>query len=224
MRRVIHSTITLAIAVIGFVGGIFWGYYSNWDFEPVILATISLLQIIGFFVIPKENSEKFQNKNANNQNVNVTVHNHDFQHKEQTKNLVDRNSLIETKKDKIGILFIDDDKNFNVVKILRDSKWKRTKSVVDIKSLDSVQVKNAEIIFVDINGVGKILNLEYEGLDLALMLKQKYPEKKIIIYSANKNSYSFHEAWERVDGRLEKNALPYQFQNLVEKFSLEYYN
>ena len=34
----------------------------------------------------------------------------------------------------------------------------------------------------------------------------------------------FHEAWNLADSRLAKNALPYQFQNLVEKYSLEFYN
>jgi hypothetical protein len=85
-------------------------------------------------------------------------------------------------------------------------------------------IQNADIIFVDINGVGKLLGLEHEGLDLALMLKQKYNKKKVVIYSANKYSNSFHQAWDVIDSRLEKNALPYQFQNLVENYSLEFYN
>lgn len=99
-----------------------------------------------------------------------------------------------------------------------------TKSVVDIKTIDTPNVKENDIYFVDINGVGKLLNLEYGGLDLALMLKQRFPQKKVVIYSANKTSYSFHEAWEKVDFKLEKNALPYQFQNLVEQYSLELHN
>jgi hypothetical protein len=53
------------------------------------------------------------------------------------------------------------------------------------------------------------------------MLKQKYPNKKVVIYSANKNSNSFHKAWDECDFKLEKNALPYQFQNLVEQYSLD---
>ena len=231
MNKIIHTTVTLLIGIAGFVGGLLWGYYSQWDYEPIILAVISFLQIIAYLTIPKEKSKnkstttKLKSKNENKQQLKVTVNNFTSQTKDTPrKNKKDRNILIDSKKDKINILFIDDDKNFNVVKILKDSDWKKTKSVTDIKSLDINQVKNSEIIFVDINGVGEILNLEYEGLDLALMLKQKYPEKKIIIYSANKTSNSFHEAWGVVDGRLEKNALPYQFQNMVKNFSLEYYN
>ncbi|MFN3137726.1 MAG: response regulator [Allomuricauda sp.] len=229
MKKLIHSIVTLLIGIVGLIGGLIWGYYSQWDFEPIILASISLLEIILYFTVPKDKPEvsKVNNKskNSNKQNVQVTVNNFTSQSEDiSTKNKKDRNILIDSKKDKVGILFIDDDKDFNIVRILKDSDWKKTKTVTDIKSLDVNQVKNSEIIFVDINGVGKILNLEYEGLDLALMLKQKYPEKKIIIYSANKNSNSFHKAWDVIDGRLEKNALPYQFQNIVEKYSLEYYN
>jgi len=229
MRNIIHNTVTLLIGFVGLIGGLIWGYYSKWGFEPVILSIISFLEIIAYFTVPKDkksNKELTQkSKNKNNQKVVVTVNNLSKSTQSKKKpSLKDKNALIETKKDKIGILFIDDDKNFNIVKILKDSGWKKTKTITDIKSLDVNQVKNSEIIFVDINGVGKILNLEYEGLDLALMLKQKYPEKKIIIYSANKNSNSFHGAWDIVDSRLEKNALPYQFQNLVENYSLKFYN
>jgi hypothetical protein len=60
-------------------------------------------------------------------------------------------------------------------------------------------------------------------LDLALMLKDKYPQKKVVIYSANKKTNAFHEAFDKCDFRLEKNALPNQFQNLVEKYSIEFY-
>lgn len=229
MKNIIHNIVTLLIGIVGFIGGLIWSYYSKWEFEPIILSSISFLEIIAYFTVPKEKEKdkKISNKskNTNKQRVEVTVNNF----ASITENIPsaekkNRNTLIDSKKDKIGILFIDDDKNFNVVRILKDSNWKNTKTVTDIKSLDINQVKISEIIFVDINGVGKILNLEYEGLDLALMLKQKYPEKKIIIYSANKNSNSFHKAWDVIDGRLEKNALPYQFQNLVENYSLEYYN
>ncbi|HMO41472.1 MAG TPA: hypothetical protein PKC76_19065 [Saprospiraceae bacterium] len=80
-----------------------------------------------------------------------------------------------------------------------------------------------DIYFVDINGVGKLLNCKNEGLDLALMLKQRYPDKKVVIYSANSKNNVFHEAWDKCDSKIEKNALPYQFQSLVEQYSVEKY-
>jgi hypothetical protein len=170
---------------------------------------------------------KTNNINANTQNVSIVIggEGNDFYRGDKNAlKLADRNALIESKKNKVNILFIDDDTKFNVVKILKDSGWKNTKTIVDVKSIDIPAIQNADILFVDINGVGKLLGLEYGGLDLALMIKQKYMEKKVVIYSANKNSNSFHKVWDIVDSRLEKNALPYQFQNLVDNYSIELYN
>lgn len=234
MKRIIKSIITFIIALVGIICGGIWAVQSNWQWEPVILFIVSLLEIVGFIFIEdsSENSsiqsEVPINKNKNEQNVNVNVNVGNGIKSEEipqsNNNTADRNVIIDSMKSKIRILFIDDDKNFNVVKILKDSGWKNTKTVVDIKSLDIPIVKDADIFFVDINGVGKLLNLEYEGLDLALMLKQKYNTKKVIIYSANKTNNSFHDAWDSCDFKLEKNALPYQFQNLVEDISFKIYN
>lgn len=139
------------------------------------------------------------------------------------ENSLNRDAVIESLKSKVHILFIDDDKKFNIVKILKDSKWKNTNTVTDIKSVDLKIIKDADIIFVDINGVGLLLKCEHEGLDIALMLKRKYPNKKIVIYSANKNNDNFHPAWDECDFKLEKNALSYQYLSLVEQYSIELY-
>jgi hypothetical protein len=160
---------------------------------------------------------------VNNINVNVgKMENSDGIENQSKYDSSNREAKIESLKSKVRILFIDDDTKFNIVKILKDSRWKHTKSVVDIKSLDIPIVKDADIFFVDVNGIGKLLNCEHEGLDIALMLKQKYPNKKVVIYSANKNN-NFHPAWDQCDFKLEKNALAYQFQSLVEQYSLELY-
>lgn len=232
--KIIQNFYTLIIAFVGVIGGLLWGYNSDWDYEPCILLIISLIEVLAYFLFPKKENENMASTNniSNNSiaqtvNVNISSDNevHTAKNNLMNENVENRDQLIELKKNKIGILFIDDDKNFSVVKILRDSGWKNTKTITDVKSLDIPQIKNSEIIFVDINGVGKILKLENEGLDLALMLKQKYTtEKRVIIYSANKNNNPFHEAWDKTDGKLEKNALPYQFLNMVENYSIDYYN
>ena len=59
-----------------------------------------------------------------------------------------------------------------------------------------------------------------EGLGLALAIKDKYPEKKVIIYSAETNGDRFHEALRKADSFLPKNADPYEFQRIVEEFTL----
>lgn len=120
------------------------------------------------------------------------------------------------------ILFIDD-KKFGVVDILKSAGWRNTRSIKDVKSIDDSEVSEANIIFVDVQGVGRSLQFKDEGLGLTIALKEKYPYKKVIVYSAEDNGKieTFHRALSIADERLSKNADPYEFQSLVEKFSKE---
>ncbi len=228
--------IILILSIIALIISIAWFFASSGTnrYEPSIVFIMGVVGIITQFFIPNKSRVPSSNNNkTGDQNVNVEV-NVNTDKLEESKaaenNIVSgsSNSSRSTKKEELermklvtNILFIDDDPKFKVVKILKDSGWKKTKSVLDIKSVDEDKVAIAQIYFVDINGVGKILECKDEGLDIALMLKQKYPNKKIIIYSANSKNNIFHEAWEFCDYKLEKNALPYQFQKLVEQYSLE---
>lgn len=128
---------------------------------------------------------------------------------------------IDNMKDSTRILFIDDDVKFKVVKILQKSGWIHAKSVKDIYSLDNHEVKDIDIFFVDIQGVGIALGFKDEGLGLALAIKKKYPDKKVIIYSAESKGERFHEALRKADTFLPKNAEPYEFLQIVENYSLE---
>lgn len=242
IKKVVENLITAVVAMIGIVGGLLWAVKSGWDYEPTILVSVSSIEILSFIILKSVNEDNVvesaqapvignSEKNINKQNVNVSlslIHPHSPLDTSDTKlstahGELSREEKIELMKSRVQILFIDDDKKFKIVQNLKDGGWKLTKTVSDIKNVDVPIVSKSQIIFVDINGVGLILNLQYEGLDLALMLKQKYPEKKVIIYSANKHSNSFHGAWDVCDYRLEKNALPYQFQSLVESYSIDLY-
>ncbi|REE78706.1 response regulator receiver domain-containing protein [Lutibacter oceani] len=140
-----------------------------------------------------------QEKNSNNDNVEET----------------DNNRL----KDKTRILFVDDEHTkFKMVSILKKAGWKNTKSIKDITDLDDPKANEADIIFVDINGVGTTL-FEDQGLGLASALKKKYPSKTIVIYSDETSGDRFHKALREVDDCLPKNAEPYQFINLIETFA-----
>lgn len=156
----------------------------------------------------KEKGDKNKNVNKNSITINNNIGNQEIESKTRT----------EIKKDKtnLRILFIDDQHTkFKMVSILKKSGWKNTNSVKDITDLDDYKAKEADIIFVDINGVGKTL-FKDEGLGLASALKKKYPEKKIIIYSSETKGDRFHKALREVDDCLSKNAEPYQFINLIE--------
>ena len=116
------------------------------------------------------------------------------------------------------ILFIDDQK-FKVVEILKEAGWTNTKIIDDINSLDDFEITSTNLFFVDILGVGKSLGFKDEGLGLVEAIKEKYPDKKVVIYSAENEGDRFHKALNKVDSSLRKNADPYEFLRLVEQFS-----
>jgi hypothetical protein len=119
-----------------------------------------------------------------------------------------------------NIVFVDD-KEFEVVQILKNAGWNNTCLINDVDSVDARQIQEAHIIFVDIQGVGKKLRFQEEGLGLVSALRDKYPTKKLIIYSAESTGDRFHKALSDADTTLRKNADPYQFQTIVEDFSRE---
>jgi hypothetical protein len=168
--------------------------------------------------IKNSNVTGIGNNTGNSNNISINIGNQQNPIKEQNNSNkidIDGEDFIEHLKRKLKILFIDDDSDFNIVKILKSSGWSKTSSIVDVKNLNMSSVKDSDILFIDIRGVGKAMNLQGEGLDLALIIKQRYPEKKVVIYSANPSSNSFHDAWKIIDDRLMKNALPIEFENII---------
>ncbi|MES1181443.1 MAG: response regulator, partial [Flavobacterium sp.] len=119
------------------------------------------------------------------------------------------------------ILFIDDDVKFKIVKIILNTGWTNTKSIIDLENYDDELLKKSHIVFVDVQGVGKLLDCKDEGLSLALHIKNKYPQKKVVIYSAIQAHKVFHEAIQKVDFLLSKDAEPFEFISLIERFSKE---
>lgn len=121
------------------------------------------------------------------------------------------------------ILFIDD-LSFNYVSAIKEKDgWQNITKVSDISSLSQTELKDAHIIFVDVQGVGKKLAFDDEGLGLIQAIRTHYPEKKIIMYSAeNKGKIDgLHPAGNLVDYRLRKTASRYEFENVIERFAKE---
>ena len=118
------------------------------------------------------------------------------------------------------ILIVDDEIKFKLPKILKGAGWIHSKLVRDIDNLDHPDVKEADILFVDVQGVGIALGFKDEGLGLVEALKEKYPAKKVIIYSVVSEGNRFHNAFNVCDAALSKDADPYQFQRMVERFAL----
>lgn len=191
----------------------------EWIFSGIGVACIS--SFIWFLTTRNKNNQSLP---ANHQNSQVVINNNNvstapaYQQDTVQSNAESSVSLAD-RKNKTKIVFIDDDTKFKVAKILIDSGWKNTTIVMDAKTLDESIITDADILFVDIQGVGLTMGFKDEGLGLALALKSKYPNKKIIIYSAETEGNRFHEALRKADSFLPKNADPYEFQKLVEEFS-----
>jgi hypothetical protein len=120
-------------------------------------------------------------------------------------------------------ILIVDDKNFPLIDILKASGWINTRRIKDVDSLEQSEIKESHILIVDIQGVGKKLKFKDEGLGLILAIKDKYPNKKLIVYSAEDQGkiQAFHSGLDVADKRLSKNSDPYQFQVVIENFARE---
>jgi hypothetical protein len=186
----------------------------EWIFSGIGVAVLGF--ILNFFWKKKDESSLNEVKNSMTNTNTITINNFDSKHKVQVLN---GSESEEKKKIQTRILFIDDNyTEYKMVSILKKSGWINTKSVKDVTDLDDPKVIEADIIFVDINGVGTTI-FQDQGLGLAAALKRKYIYKKIVLYSAETTGDRFHKALREVDDCLSKNAEPYQFINLIESFT-----
>lgn len=180
----------------------------EWIFSGIGVAIIGVF--INLWKRDKFPGTKIKNSSNSSGNVNkikINIGNH-------KKGETSTDSTQYNKED-IQILFIDDEK-FKTVDNLKSAGWVNTKTIKDVTNLDSTDVKNSDVIFVDINGVGEKLFPIDKGLGLAEALKRKYPKKFIVIYSAQEQGDRFHKALKVVDYSLSKNAEPYEFINIIE--------
>ena len=177
---------------------------KEWLFSGLGIAVISL---IGTLIYNRKNAVKVIPNEVNNSNSNVV----------NINDKISKSTIANSQKSKadIQILFVDDEK-FEIVGILKDAGWSNAKTIKDVKNLDSPDILNANVIFVDVNGVGRTLFPNDQGLGLAEAIKTRNPEKFIIIYSAQEQR--LHKAFSIVDGVLPKNADPYEFINILENY------
>lgn len=130
---------------------------------------------------------------------------------------------LEQLKNNVKILFIDNE-TFNLPKDLKEKEgWRRINCVTDIKSMHQPELLDAHILCIDIQGVGKEIGFQDEGLGLIVAIHKQYPEKKIIMYSAESQGKvdAFHPAEAYVDARLKKSANRYQFEVQLERLAKE---
>lgn len=203
----------------------FW--VVNWYYIVAVLISLSGLIIAIKNYKSKKGSKEQNIPTANSQPLGmtntqsnpITIYN-EVTYGTTKKEIQEKSSINEDKnKANVRILFIDDKHtDYKMVSILKKAGWINTKSVKDIVDLDHHMILEADIIFVDINGVGTTM-FEDQGLGLASALKSRHPKKKVVIYSAETTGDRFHKALRQVDDCLAKDAEPYQFIELVESLS-----
>lgn len=187
---------------------------KEWIFSGVGLLILGSL--LNFFS-KKEKDVTNDNKNINTNNNQKVVVNNFLNKKEEVIKKYDRN--IPHNKDDVKILFIDDDTTFKIIDILKNSGWKNTSIVNDVTDIDSLEVKNTHIFFIDIKGVAVWLSKKHQGLALAEKIKDKYPHKIVVIYSSDTKGDRSHGALQKTDWFLPKDAEPADFFSVIEKFT-----
>lgn len=186
--------------------------------EKVISAIAGLLAILGALLAWKKKGTGEIIPTASNQNVNrisAQVSSPLIAEVPSPLTAGGNAATIAIIKATTRILFIDDDSTFKIVGILKRMGWDKTRVVKDVKSIDDNAVLDADVLFVDIQGVGKKMQLKDEGLGLALAIKNRHPEKKVVIYSAQEVGQRFHEALQEADYSLPKNADPIRFEETI---------
>ena len=124
---------------------------------------------------------------------------------------------------KTRILFIDDEK-FAVVENLIAHGWTQTKRIKDIDNMNHPDITGTDIFFVDIQGVGIKMRFDDEGLGLARALKNTFPAKVVILYSAQKDGDRFDKTLSIVDDKIRKNADTYEFVQITERWAKEIFS
>lgn len=185
--------------------------------EKIASIIASVIAIGGFIFYkwksdkPEDTSPRLKNTSTNTQNITLNLG-----QGENDESKPDRSNIASIK-NSTNILFIDDDKGFKIVGILKKMGWLQTKLIKDVQSIDDPNILSANVLFIDIQGVGRQMQLKDEGLGLALAIKRRYKEKKVIIYSAQEEGKRFDEALQEADYSLPKNAEPIRFEETILK-------
>ncbi len=119
----------------------------------------------------------------------------------------------------VNVLFIDDDKEYKIANILQKMGFRHVNVIYEIPSIELSEIKNADVLFIDFNDVGKEIFGEKDGLGAALAIKKRYPQKYVVLYSGSPHMYD--NDLRMLDGVLPKNAAAEQFRASIEEFYKE---
>lgn len=124
-------------------------------------------------------------------------------------------------KARIKILFVDDKDDFSIINMLKKNGYK-VDYLPDIEDLDSSLVKYADIIFLDINGVGVAMEFKNQGMGLCGALRDRYKDsKRLILYSGETAGSIFDNDAKKADATLPKDSDLYQFTSYITQYGKE---
>lgn len=131
---------------------------------------------------------------------------------ENNRTTIDNVSLKDRKN--IKILFIDDE-GFDI-EPLKKIGFLDVNKVYEYTKIEDYE--KYDIIFCDINGIGKEINEKYQGAALAIIIKRTYPDKIVIIFSAKQQYLDMHEYSKYVDEIKAKNIQISDLAALLDKY------
>lgn len=172
--------------------------------------------ILAFFFKGKGDSVSQKSQNFNDQSNTINIQNIVG---EQVGAVIKKfDKSIPRAKAEVKIMFVDDDTTFKIIDILKDAGWVNTSIVSDIRDTESMDVRNTHMFFIDQRGVALWLSKRDQGLALAEKIKDKYPEKVVVMYSSDSKGDRAHSALQKIDWFLPKHAEPVDFINVIERF------
>ena len=115
------------------------------------------------------------------------------------------------------VLIIDDEEPVELRELLRKEGWKHY-YLPDLDALANKKLEESQIVFIDIMGVGKKLQ-EQSGIGLVKHIKQRYPEKKIVLYSSVSDHDIFSDALDYVDKRIRKQSSLVPFLSAIDEMA-----
>ena len=121
----------------------------------------------------------------------------------------------------IRILFVDDKDDFPIISMLRNIGY-QVEYLDDIVDFDAKPVKYADIVFLDINGVGVSMKFKNQGMGLCGALRDYYGNaKRLILYSGETEGSIFDKDAKKADATLPKDSDLYQFISYITQYGKE---
>lgn len=116
-----------------------------------------------------------------------------------------------------NILIIDDEEPVELRTLLNKEGWKNY-YLNDLDALSNRKLVDCHVVCIDIMGVGKKLQ-ESSGIGLVKHIKERYPAKKIILYSSVSNHDIFEDSLDYVDKKIRKQTSLVPFILAIEEMA-----